>query len=84
MSDDGFEARVIALISTELDVPEGSITPTTASGDIEKWDSLGHLQVCMALEAEFGISPELEELAELDSVGAIVDYLRDAGCPDPV
>jgi acyl carrier protein len=33
----------------------------------------------MALEAEFGISPELEELAELDSVAAIVDYVRDAG-----
>jgi acyl carrier protein len=79
VTDDDVEARVIGLIGRELDVPEGSITPTTASGDIERWDSLGHLQVCMALEAEFGISPELEELAELDSVAAIVDYLRAAG-----
>ncbi len=79
MTDDDVEARVIGLIGRELDVPEGSITPATVSGDIERWDSLGHLQVCMALEAEFGISPELEELAELDSVAAIVDYLRAAG-----
>jgi acyl carrier protein len=79
VSDDELEARVIALVARELGVPEGSITSATSSGDIENWDSLGHLQVCMALEADFGVSPELEELAELDSVAAIVDYLRDAG-----
>lgn len=79
MSEDELEARVIALVARELGVPDGSITPATSSDDIEKWDSLGHLQVCMAVEAEFGVSPELEELAELDSVAAIVAYLRDAG-----
>jgi acyl carrier protein len=79
VSEDELEARVIAVVTSELGVPAGSITSATSSGDIEKWDSLGHLQVCMALEAEFGVSPELEELAELDSVPAIVDYLRDAG-----
>ena len=79
MNDDALEARVIGLVGRELGVPEGAITSATSSADIEKWDSLGHLQVCMALEAEFGISPELEELAELDSVAAIVDYVQDAG-----
>ena len=79
MNEDALEARVIALVTSELGVPAGSITSATSNGDIEKWDSLGHLQVCMALEAEFGVSPELEELAELDSVGAIVGYLRDVG-----
>jgi len=78
VSDDELEARVIGLICRELDVSDRSITATTVSGDIERWDSLGHLQVCMALESEFGISPELEELAELDSVAAIVAYLRAA------
>jgi len=79
VNDEELEARVIGLVGRELGVPEGSITAATSSADVEKWDSLGHLQVCMALEAEFGISPELEELAELDSVSAIVDYVRDAG-----
>lgn len=79
MTDDDLEVRVIAVISRELAVPEASVTPATVSTDLDEWDSLGHLQVCMALEAEFGISPELEELAELDSVAAIVGYLRDAG-----
>ena len=79
MNDEELEARVIGLVGRELGVPEGSITAATSSADVEKCDSLGHLQVCMALEAEFGISPELEELAELDSVSAIVDYVRDAG-----
>ena len=79
MSNEELEARVIGLITAELALPEGSITPATVSDDVERWDSLGHLQICMALEAAFGIIPELEELAELDSVAAIVDYLRDVG-----
>jgi acyl carrier protein len=77
VSGEELEAQVIELISRELAVPEASITGSTVSADVERWDSLGHLQICMALEAEFGISPELEELAELDSVAAIVVYLGD-------
>jgi len=77
VTDDELEVRVIGLIGRELGVPDGSVTPATVSGDLERWDSLGHLQICMALEAEFGISPELEELEELDSVAAIVAYVRE-------
>jgi acyl carrier protein len=77
VSADGLEVRVIELIGRELDVEDGSITAVTVSGDVERWDSLGHLQVCMALESEFGLSPDLEALAELDSVAAIVAYLRE-------
>ncbi len=67
--------RVIAVVTRELDVPSGTITATTKSDDVEEWDSLGHLRVCMALEAEFGIEVELDEIENLDSVPALVALL---------
>ena len=74
---DAIADRVIGIVTRELGVAPGTIDASTTSADVEQWDSLGHLQVCMALEAEFGVSPELETLAELDSVPAIVRYVTD-------
>jgi acyl carrier protein len=70
------EDRVIVLIQRELDLPEGTVTTDTTNADVESWDSLGHLRICMALEAEFGRSFELEQLGELTSVERIVAALR--------
>jgi acyl carrier protein len=75
--NDALDTKVIEIVTHELGVAPGTITAATTSADVEQWDSLGHLQVCMALEAEFGVSPELEVLADLDSVPAIVRYLTD-------
>ena len=75
--NDAVAGKVVELVTRELGVAPGTITETTTSADVEGWDSLGHLQVCMALEAEFGVSPELEVLGTLDSVPAIVRYLTE-------
>jgi acyl carrier protein len=75
--NDALATKVVDLVTRELGVARGTITETTTSTDVEQWDSLGHLQVCMALEAEFGVTPELEVLGTLDSVPAIVSYLTD-------
>ena len=45
--------------------------------DVELWDSLGHLRVCMALEERYGVQIPMEEVGELQSVPAILKYLAD-------
>lgn len=67
--------RVCSIVSRELRVARESVDLSTTSADMENWDSLGHLQVCMAIEAEFGLALELDVLPELDSVEAIVRHL---------
>ena len=67
--------RVADIVSRELRVPRDSIDRSTTSADVENWDSLGHLQVCMAIEGEFGLTLELDLLPELDSVEAIVRHI---------
>ena len=42
-------------------------------GSIEPWDSVGHLNLILAIEAEFGIEFATAEIPELVSVGMIRD-----------
>jgi acyl carrier protein len=57
------------VLSTTLKVPAENITPETISEDIPSWDSLGQINLILALE----------EFANLNSVAAIEAYLRKAG-----
>ena len=69
---------VLAILTRELDLDEGDITEESIAADVELWDSLGHLRVCMALEERYGIAIPMEDIAELQSVPAIVKYLADS------
>lgn len=79
MISDPLELKVVAVVTRELSLPPGSINILSTSDDVDRWDSLGHLQICMALEAEFGVSPGLEEVGQINSVPAIIEYLRGVG-----
>jgi len=68
--------EVVALVTRELDLDEGEVAADSTAEDVEDWDSLGHLAVCMALEARYGISIPMDTVPELQSVPAIVDYLH--------
>jgi acyl carrier protein len=69
---------VLTILKRELDLDEGDITAESTATDVELWDSLGHLRVCMALEERYGIQMPMEDIGELQSVPAIVKYLADS------
>ena len=45
----------------------------TTPSDVDEWDSLGQIMLIQAVEEEFEISFDLDELMNFDSVGSIVD-----------
>jgi len=49
-----------------------SVSLETKAFDIPGWDSVGHLSLCGALEEAFDIRFNASELADMDSVRAIV------------
>ncbi len=52
----------------------------TSMDDIQEWDSLNQVRLLMAVEQEFGIRFELEEMEQLTSVAALVEAIsRKAG-----
>ena len=54
--------KLQATISSTLKVPPAKITPTTTSEDLPSWDSLGQVNLIMALEQTFDVYIEVEDL----------------------
>lgn len=47
--------------------------------DIEDWDSLTHFQMIMEVEMEFGIKFTTDEIANLTSVGELMNLIESKG-----
>jgi acyl carrier protein len=56
------------VISIFKQVFDADVTEQTSQQDIEKWDSLGHLNLVVALEEEFDVSFEPKDITEMISV----------------
>jgi acyl carrier protein len=61
-------SRIKTVMSTVFDVSTDIIDENCSSDSLDNWDSIGHLNLILALEEEFGISIPDEE------VGDIVNY----------
>jgi acyl carrier protein len=52
------------------------IDENASQHNVEKWDSLGHLNLVVALEEEFDVSFEPEEIAEMQDIKTIIRKLK--------
>ena len=69
------EERIQHIIATALGIDEATITENTSIENVEKWDSLQHLNLVIALEEEFKIKFDDREMPELTSFSAIRESL---------
>ena len=46
-------------------------------GDIEEWDSLSHIRLLTAIEANFSVQFDLDEIGNMTTVSTIVDLLHE-------
>lgn len=49
---------------------------STSRGDIEQWDSMGHLNLLMALELHYRIKFSLTEIEAIQTTGDILGLIR--------
>lgn len=52
-----------------------TIGETTTAQDVAEWDSLHHITLIVAIEAEFGIKFKSSEYEEMANVGALVNLI---------
>jgi acyl carrier protein len=69
--------RVVRVTSQVLNLPAEVITEESSPRTVEGWDSLGHMNLMLALEEEFGVQFSDERIMQLLSVGAIVQALHE-------
>jgi acyl carrier protein len=67
------ESVVVRVASDVLGVPADRITPETSPETVETWDSLQHLNLVLALEAELGIQFDADDIDGMQSIGEIVE-----------
>ena len=57
--------RIKKVMSAVFDVPVGEINDESSPDTIESWDSLKHMNLVIALEEEFAIQFEDDEIVEM-------------------
>ena len=67
------------MIADELNCDVSEITAETSFKEDLGADSLDLFELVMALEEEYDIEIPAEELTELDTVGSVIDYLKEQG-----
>jgi acyl carrier protein len=71
--------RVQSLLAEAIQVPGEMVTPDLSFGDLPQWDSLGHMEVMLRLEEEFGMAIDADTIAQLISIPEICRFLEDNG-----
>ena len=68
--------RVMQTVSRVLRVPQESVTENSMMGDIPQWDSLNHMTVILAVEREFNLVFDLDDVVDLDGVQDLIDLVE--------
>lgn len=71
--------RIQSLLAEAIQVPGEMVTVDLSFGDLPQWDSLGHMEVMLRLEEEFGVAIDADTIAQLISVPEICRFLEDKG-----
>jgi acyl carrier protein len=66
---------VIALIAEELEIPEAKLDANSSVDTVPEWDSMAHLNICLAFQDRFDVKLDLEAIAAATSVPALVALL---------
>lgn len=65
------------LIAETLQISVESIADDSSPATLPQWDSLGHLNLVMALEQKFGVSFTLDEIIQMQDLPTIRQFLQD-------
>lgn len=70
------EEKVTEIFRDIFDNPELTITQTTNAKDIKAWDSLANINLIVAMEKEFKIKFNIQEIKQLKNVGGMIELIK--------
>ena len=68
--------RLRKSICDVFDYREFALPENPSQESIDKWDSLGHLRLIMAVESEFGIKFQTERISHLTSLELLLSEIE--------
>lgn len=76
MDDRELTRKLKKIFADVFDIPEEEIEDESSRDTIENWDSIQHLQLILALEANFGIHLTADEVIEIQTFKGVKDLLK--------
>lgn len=73
--------EVKELLAEIWHLPPSQIPDEASLNGFDKWDSLGHISIILALEARFQIPVNEETIQSLNSLPRIVAFLQNQSTP---
>jgi acyl carrier protein len=76
------QERLYAAVAECLQLPRGKVSDELSRQNTPEWDSLNHLLIITAIEAEFDVRFTMDEIASMQSVAdfrGVIEGRRDAG-----
>ena len=68
--------QIQAVLAELFEADAQEVSVETQFGDLPKWDSMGHMDLMVALESQFGVQISAESISELISVPAILAHIQ--------
>lgn len=69
------EDKFFTLLSLLLTVPRDQLGRDSSRESVVQWDSLKHMHLVLALEEEFNIEFDDDEVSDLASAGGLLDAI---------
>jgi acyl carrier protein len=75
MTNEEIVGKLTSVFRRVLEENEIKITRELTAHDVEKWDSLRHIQLISEVEQTFGIKFKLREIMGMNNVGDLIDLI---------
>jgi acyl carrier protein len=76
MKKDEMTGKLASVFHKVFEENDITITREMTAHDIEKWDSLRHIQLISEVERAFGIKFKLREVLSMKNVGDLIDLIH--------
>jgi|TARA_B110000967_G_C18675700_1_gene455421 acyl carrier protein len=70
------KVKLIKLFQTSLNISENAVNQNLKYNEIEEWDSIGHMTLMSAIEDEFKISLETDDIIDFSSFKKGIEILE--------
>ena len=70
------EDKIKQVLADILNLDENSIDETLSQENVDNWDSLNHINICLALEQEFNVTFDVSEIETMTSFIDILTTLQ--------
>ena len=73
------EEKLKQVMADVFGIPADAIGDSSSLETIERWDSIGHLNLVLALEEQFNVSFNEDQMTEITSYPLVKGVLEDLG-----